>query len=242
MVSFCLLQKFLAAEIPQDFGFQSPVVQSKLQQSFNEQINCVATDKLCLYSLPLRTVLSASDALFNNAMNIDPSATGEEPMRPVHDGVLITSTLDSSSPFPQVSKPIILSTVENEAGPTIYGSMFPSPISASTYEAVVQSSYGEPCASDLLAYPGYQVPNVTDGQPADARIQLEQIGTDQIWRCPTWTFARSWTQNGGSAFVAHYTLGATYPDNKDVPYCSGAGVVCHEDDIEIVVRDLFDFP
>lgn len=242
MVSFCLLQKFLAAEIPQDFGFQSPVVQSKLQQYFNEQINCVATDTLCLCSLPLSTVLSASDALFNNAMNIDPSATGEEPMRPVHDGVLITSTLDSSSPFPQVSKPIILSTVENEAGPTIYGSMFPSPISASTYEAVVQSSYGEPCASDLLAYPGYQVPNVTDGQPADARIQLEQIGTDQIWRCPTWTFARSWTQNGGSAFVAHYTLGATYPDNKDVPYCSGAGVVCHEDDIEIVVRDLFDFP
>jgi carboxylesterase type B len=217
-----------------DFGFQSPAVQSKLQQYFNEQINCAATDTSCLYSLPLSTVLSASDALFNNAMSIAPSATGEEPMRPVHDGVLITSTLDSSSPFPQVSKPIILSTVENEAGPTIYGSLFPSPIDESTYEEVVQSSYGEACASDLLAYPGYQVPNVTDGQPTDARIQLEQIGTDQIWRCPIWTFARSWTQNGGRAFVAHYTLGATYPDNQDIPYCSGAGVVCHEDDIEIV--------
>ena len=158
-------------------------------------------------------------------------------MRPVHDGVLITSTLDSSSPFPQVSKPIILSTVENEAGPAIYGS-FPSPISASTYEEIVESSFGEACATNLLAYPDYQVPNVTDGQPTDARIQLEQMGTDEIWRCPTWTFARSWTQNGGSAFVAHYTVGATYPDNEEVPYCTEAGVVCHEDDIEIVVRDF----
>ncbi len=136
-------------------------------------------------------------------------------MRPVHDGVLITSTLDSSSSFPQVSKPIILSTVVNEAGPAIY-SLFPAPIGPYTYEGFVYSSFTEPEASNLLAYPEYQVPTLTGGQTADARIQLEQMGTDQIWRCPTWTFARS--------------------------YCSGAGVVCHEDDIEIVVRDLFDFP
>jgi len=232
------LEKILVAEFPQDYGFQSPAVQSKLQNYFNERINCSAADTSCLFSLPLSTVLSVSDSLFNNAMSIDSSATWEEPMRPVHDGVLIASTLDSSSPFPQVSKPIILSTVANEAGPAIYGSI-PSPIDASTYESIVQSSFGEPGASNLLAYPGYQVPN---GQPTDARIQLEQMGTDQIWRCPTWTFARSWTQNGGSAFVAHYTVGATYPDNNGVPYCSGADVVCHEDDIEIVVRDLFDVP
>jgi carboxylesterase type B len=237
MVSFCLLANFLVTEIPQDYGFQSPEVQFELQQYFNEQINCAAADTSCLSSLPLNTVLCASDALFNNAMNIDSSATWEEPMRPVHDGVLITSTLDSSSPFPQVSKPIILSNVANEAGPAIYGS-FPF-LDASTYEEIVNSSFGEPAASNLLAYPGYQVPN---GQPTDARIQLEQMGTDQIWRCPTWTFARSWTQNGGTAFVAHYTVGATYPDNNGVPYCFGDGVVCHEDDIEIVVRDLFDFP
>jgi len=216
-------------------------VQSKLQQYFNQQINCVAANTSCLCSLPLSTILSASDALFNNAVSIDPSATWEEPMRPVHDGVLITSTLDSSSSFPQVSKPIILSTVVNEAGPAIY-SLFPAPIGPYTYEGFVYSSFTEPEASNLLAYPEYQVPTLTGGQTADARIQLEQMGTDQIWRCPTWTFARSWTQHGGSAFVALYTVGATYPDNEDVPYCSGAGVVCHEDDIEIVVRDLFDFP
>lgn len=240
MVSFSLLAKFLVTEIPQDYGFQSPEVQSELQYYFNEQIDCAATDTSCLCSLPLSTVLSASDALFDNAMSINPSATWEEPMRPVHDGILITSTLDSSSPFPQVSKPIILSNVANEAGPAIYGS-YPS-MDASTYEEIVQSAFGEPTASNLLAYPGYQVPNVTNGPTTDARVQLEQMGTDQIWRCPTWTFARNWSQNGGTAFVAHYTVGATYPDNDGVPYCFEAGVVCHEDDIEIVVRDLFDVP
>jgi len=216
-------------------------VQSKLQQYFNEHISCAAANTSCLCSLALSTVLSASDALFNNAMSIDPSATPEEPMRPVHDGVLITSTLDSSSPFPQVSKPIIISTVVNEAGPAIYGSIT-APIDASTYEMIVNSSFEEAEASNLLAYPAYQVPTLPDGQTADARIQLEQLGTDQIWRCPIWTFARSWTQQGGSVFVAQYTVGSTYPDNKDIPFCSEAGVVCHEDDIKIVVRDLVDFP
>jgi carboxylesterase type B len=228
-----LFQSAILHSDPMDYGFLSPTVQSKLQQYFNEQINCSAGDASCINSLTLSAVLSASNALYNNGMNIDPSATWEEPMRPVHDGVLITSTLDSSSPFPHVSKPIILSTVVDEAGPAIYGSIT-SPLDASTYEEIVDSSFGESCASNLLAYPGYQVPTLSGGQTADARIQLQQMGTDQVWRCPTWTFARSWTQNGGSAFVAQYTVGATYPDNENIPFCSEAGVVCHEDDIEIV--------
>jgi hypothetical protein len=232
--------KFLVAEILQNYGFLSPTVQSKLQQYFNKQVGCSVADTSCISSLTLGAVLSASDALYNNAMSIDPSATREEPMRPVHDGVLITSTLDSSSPFPQVSKPIILSTVVNEAGPAIYGSIT-APLDALSYAELVGSSFGEPCSSNLLAFPGYQVPNPAGGQTADARIQLEKLGTDQVWRCPTWTFARSWTQHGGRAFVAQYTLGATYQDNKNIPFCFGPGVVCHEDDIEIVVRELIDF-
>jgi hypothetical protein len=237
------VHKFLLAKIPQDYGFLTPTVQSKLQRYFNEQIGCSATnmllDMLCIESLTLSAILSAQNALYNNGVSIDPSATQEEPMRPVHDGVLITSTLDSSSPFPQVSKPIILSTVANEAGPAIYGSIT-TPIDASTYAAIVCSAFEEPEAGNLLAYPGYQVPTLTGGQIADARIQLEEMGTDQVWRCPTWTFARSWTQYGGSAFVAQYTVGATYPDNEGIPFCCEAGAVCHEDDIEIVVRDLIE--
>lgn len=190
---------------------------------------------MCAISLPLSAVLSASNMLFDNAVNMDPSATRAEPMRPVHDGTLITSTLDFTTPFPKVSKSIILSTVSNEAGPAIY-SQFTDPMSTSFYEATVSASIGEPRASILLASPYYRVPVLRDGKAADARIQLEKMGSDQVFRCPTSTFARSWTQHGGTAYVAQYTVGATYPDNRDIPYCTGAGIVCHEDDIEIVVR------
>ena len=156
-------------------------------------------------------------------------------MRPVLDGALIQSTLDSTTPFPPVSKPLILSTVRNEAGPTIY-SRFTDPMSTSLYPIVVQSSFGEPKASNLLAFPSYQVPVLADGLTADARVELETMGSDGVWRCPTWTFARSWTVHGGKAFVALYTVGATYSDNEAIPFCTETGSVCHEDDIEIVVR------
>ena len=213
-------------------------VQSNLQQYYNGLVNCSPTDTSCANSLSLNAILSAQDVFCNNALDIDPSATSAEPMRPVHDGVLITNTLDSTSPFPQVSKPIILSTVRNEAGPTIY-SIFKDPVTISFYTTIVHSALEEPGATNLLSSPYYQVPS---SPTADARVQLEKMGTDQVWRCATWTFARSWTQHGGKAFVAQYNVGATYPSNRDIPFCSEDGVVCHEDDIKIVVRDLIDLP
>lgn len=213
-------------------------MQSKLQQYFNELVNCSPTNTSCASSLSLNAILSAQDVFCNNAWSIDPSATSAEPIRPVHDGVWVTNTLDSTSPFPQVSKPIILNTVRNEAGPTIYG-IFNDPVDPSSYTTIVQSSLGEPRASNLLSSPYYQSPS---DPTADARVQLEKMGTDQVWRCATWTFARSWIQHGGKAFVARYTVGATYPDNSDIPFCSEDGAVCHEDDIMIVVRDFIDLP
>ncbi|KAI9443754.1 Alpha/Beta hydrolase protein [Lactarius psammicola] len=228
-----LFQSAILHSDPMDYGFLSTSVQSKLQDYFNKQVNCSTTDTSCALSLPLSAILSASDMLFDNAVNIDPSATRAEPMRPVHDGTLITSTLDSTTPFPRVSKAVILSTVLDEAGPAIYG-QFTDPMSTSFYEAMVYASFEEPRASNLLASPHYQVPVLRDGTAADARVQLEKMGSDQVWRCSTWTFARSWTQHGGKAYVAQYTVGATYPDNQSIPYCTGAGVVCHEDDIQIV--------
>ncbi|KAH9011611.1 alpha beta-hydrolase [Lactarius pseudohatsudake] len=228
-----LFQSAILHSDPMDYGFLSTSVQSKLQDYFNEQVNCSATDTSCALSLPLGAVLAASDKLFDNAVNIDPSATRAEPMRPVHDGTLITSTLDSTTHFPKVSKAVILSTVLDEAGPAIYG-QFTDPMSTSFYEEMVHASFEEPRASNLLASPHYEVPVLRHGGAADARVQLEKMGSDQVWRCSTWSFARSWTQNGGKAYVAQYTVGATYPDNQGIPYCTRAGVVCHEDDIQIV--------
>jgi hypothetical protein len=72
----------------------------------------------------------------------------------------------------------------------------------------------------------------------DARVQLQELGTDYLWRCSAWTFARNWVQNGGTAYVGKYLVGATYPGNGEVPYCIQPGIVCHQDDIEIVVSHL----
>jgi len=146
---------------------------------------------------------------------------------------LIQSTLDSTTPFPPVSKTLILSNVLNEAGPTIYGT-FPDPISTSLYSQVVRALLGDPRANNVLASPYYRVPVPAYGQTVDARVELEKLGTDEVWRCPTWTFARSWTHHGGKVFVSLYSLGATYPDNEGIPFCTETGSVCHEDDIEII--------
>jgi len=228
-----LFQSAILHSDPMDFGFLSLTVQSELQQYFNTLVNCSSTDRSCINSLSLSTVLSASNTLYQTATNIDQSATSAEPMRPVHDGILITTTLDSTSPFPPVSKPVILSTVVNEAGSAIYGS-FPNSINNSTYEEIVLQAFEEPRATNLLESPYYRVPVPSRGQSADARVELEKMGTDQVWRCPVSTFARSWTRHGGRAFVAEFTAGATYPDNDNILFCAEAGVVCHEDDIEIV--------
>lgn len=174
--------------------------------------------------------------LFSNAINLDASATQSEPMRPVRDGSLITSPLDSTGAFPSVNKPLLLSTVKNEAGPAIYGN-FPSALPEAAFFPISEATFGEDRTNTITASPFYPGIVLLDGS-VDARQQLETLGTDYIWKCAAWTFARSWVQNGGKAFVGVYTLGATYPDNTGVPFCTQQGVVCHEDDIQIVVRLL----
>jgi len=168
-------------------------------------------------------------------MNIDASAGPAQPIRPVHDGSFITSPLDSTAPFPSVNKPVLISTVLDEAGPTIYGAAFPNPLPEDSFDPVVRATLGDLRTNTVLASPYYPPIPAFNGS-VDARIQLEEIGTDYIWRCSSWTFARNWVQHGGNAYVGLYTVGATYPSNAGVPFCTQAGSVCHEDDIEIVVH------
>lgn len=168
-------------------------------------------------------------------MNIDASTGTASPIRPVRDGSLITTPLDSSAPFPAVSKPILLSTVLTEAGPAIYGG-FPDAVPSFELQPIMEATFGVNRTDIILSSDEYPAPasDGTDGD--DARPQLQAMGTDYIWRCSGWTLARNWVANGGTAFVGLYTVGATYPSNDDVPFCAQSGSVCHEDDIEIVVR------
>jgi carboxylesterase type B len=220
----------------QDYGFLAPSVQQKLQSAFNSDINCGGTDSTCLNALSVDQILTAQDNIFYNAFTtIDPSTTQSEPIRVVHDGSFITSPLDSTAPFPRVSKPLLISNVLNEAGFAIYNS-FTSPLPGNELDFIVNLTFGSPRTQEIMNSGRYSLPRGADAATFDARVQLQLLGTDYLWKCAGWTFARNWVQNGGRVFVGMYTVGATYPGNDGVPFCTDNGAVCHQDDIEIVVR------
>lgn len=223
----------------QNFGFLTPSTQVSLQSYYNGLVNCSASDTSCLNALSLDSILNAQTTLFDDAASIDASAGVAEPIRPVRDGSLITTPLDSSAAFPSVSKPLLLSNVRNEAGLTIYGS-FSSSLATTFFEPAVDATLGD-ARTDVVVDATFYTP-ATLGT-SDARTQLEVLGTDYMWRCATWTLARDWVQNGGTAYVGLYTVGATYPGNDAVSFCTSDGAVCHQDDIEIVVcRPSLRFP
>jgi carboxylesterase type B len=189
----------------------------------------------------LDAILNAQTTLFNNAINIDPSTGLFQPIRPVRDGSFITSPLDSTAPFPSVNKPVLISTVLNEAGLAIY-SQFPQPVSQDTLPYIIEASLGTDRTNTLLGSNRYPAAPSSNSGAVDARDQLQLIGTDYMWKCSSWTFARAWVQNGGKAYVGLYTVGASYSGNDAVPYCTQPGVVCHQDDIEIVVGPVASLP
>jgi hypothetical protein len=194
--------------------------------------NCAASDTACWNKQSVDDILDAQDNLSNAAMTLDLSTGVGEPIRLVRDGSLITSPMDSTAPFPSVSKPIIVSNVKNEAGLSIFGGV--PAITTESYIQVVNGSFGAGPTAKILANPNYAALNGTADE--DQRPVLEKLGTDQIWRCPGWTFARNWVHGGGKAFVGLYVVGASYPGNiQTTSFCGESGVVCHQDDIEIVV-------
>ncbi|TDL24934.1 alpha/beta-hydrolase [Rickenella mellea] len=227
---------------PMDFGLLSTTTQSSLQAAFTKSLNCssstpttsAAAAAACYNALPLSTILSAQDDLMSNAASIDPAAGLNEPIRPCLDGTLITSPLDSTHSYPSVNKPLIISTVLNEAGNAIYNyNAFPDPLPGSAFEPVVEATFGQPRTQQICSSTFYGVP--TSGNLAiDVRPQIEKLGTDYIWKCSSWTFARNWIAHGGSAHVGMYVVGATYPSNANVPFCASGGGICHEDDIMLL--------
>lgn len=190
-------------------------------------------------ALSLDTILDTQDDLLGNAFNLDPATGRNVPIRPVLDGSLITAPLDSTGPFPTVTKPVLVTSVTQEAAFAIY-SAFPNPLPEETFPYVCDDTFGEARTDVIIASPLYAaVPGVNGS--VDARVQLQTIGTDYLWKCSGWTFARSWVQHGGTAYVGQFVVGASYPGNEIVPYCLTPGVVCHQDDIQIVACVLHSY-
>ncbi|KAJ7685589.1 alpha/beta-hydrolase [Mycena polygramma] len=223
-----LFQSAIMQSDPINYGFLNASTQVALQKSYNSLTGCAASDKACQAALSVDAIINAQVTLGNNAPNIDASTGAAEPIRPVRDGSLITTPLDLTAAFPSQNKPLLLSNVKNEAGPTIYG-MFSASVATSLFAPVCQASLGDSRTATVQASPFYNLTGV-----ADTRVPLEALGTDYMWRCPTWSLARSWVGHGGKAFVGMYVAGATYPANNDIAFCLQPGSVCHQDDIEIV--------
>lgn len=175
---------------------------------------------------------------FSAAVNLDPAAGSNEPFRPMLDGSFVTAPLDLSGAFPAQYKSLLITTVAQEAGSAIY-TAFPQPLPEAALRTICLATFGANRTDVVLANTLYAPVVAPDGS-CDIRPQLEEIGTDYLWRCSSWSFARSWVQNGGTAFVGEYIVGATYPGNEAISYCLQPGIVCHEDDILIVVCSFRD--
>ncbi|KAJ6617382.1 alpha/beta-hydrolase [Mycena sp. CBHHK59/15] len=210
-----LFHNAILASDPMDYGFLSTSTQALLQSTYNDLISCSTNDLACQAALTLDEILNAQETLQDEAMSLDPSTGLGEPLRPVQDGTL----------------PLLLTTVRNEAAQTIYQLLFPGsdPIPMAYFDFACEQSLGDVRTQEVENSPYYPL-----NASVDTRIPLELLGTDYIWRCPTWTLARTWHSHGMAAFVGLYTLGATYPGNEEIPFCLESGSVCHQDDIEIV--------
>jgi carboxylesterase type B len=206
-----------------------------LTNNFLTELSCKASDSKCLAALSVQDILDATDNTFMAGLTgqLDPSIGGGEVFRPVRDGTLITSPLSTSATFPRQSKPILVTTVIDEATPTIFGFVDPQPIAPADYHATVRASYSDSSTSTLVNSSFYKLPGGLSAN-ADVRPTVQVMGTDGIWRCPSWTFSRLWSASGAKAYVGQFVVGATHPDNAGISQCTASGAVCHEDDISIV--------
>ena len=192
-----------------------------LQTFYYNQLPCGN----CL-STAVSDILDAQDQLANQAFFLDPAAGLAEPIRPVLDGTVLTSSLTTT--FPSNLKPILITTVKDDALIGTY-MVFSYPVSAQNFIPALTFTLGADRAAivaNTSFYPYSQ-------SSTDVRDVFSVIGTDEVWKCPTWTLARAWAARGGTAYVGEFTLGATYPGNEDFAGCVSGGV-CHQDDIFIL--------
>lgn len=216
---------------PLDYGFLTSNALSILREAWVTELGCSGT---CAETMVLETLLEHQNNLFNEAPILDREFYFSSPIRPSPCGQFITHTLTDSSTFPPASelKPIVITTVKNESVPTVF-SFFPdsqAPISEDTFEAFLVENLGQNRTAKVLDSPFYQF-----NASVDLRTVVGIISTDALWRCPSWVLSKNWAAHGGTKqYTGLFTVGITYPSNQDVSECTQPGVVCHQDDIEVV--------
>lgn len=201
-------------------------------------LNC--TDIACARSKTKSEILAASSQVYSDVPLANPSIAGGTPWRPML-GSYFPSSITSGG---KTNKPVLISTVANEAGATAGALFYPSD-AGSTILTLRQGDYPVPYPvalgflfnagrGDVLAT---MAPYATNGTKADeTRSQFELGGSDGLWRCASQSNARSLAAAGTSVWLAEHDIGARYISNASNDYCTKSdSLVCHEDDI---VRSL----
>ncbi|KAJ1309162.1 hypothetical protein OPQ81_004833 [Rhizoctonia solani] len=222
-----------------DYGFYKPETVTALQTQLYTNTSgplAACSDLNCQKSVSLPDLISAQEEMRNKVQSMYPVTKSGSPIRPFHDGQLLQYTLTGDS-FPPAAnmKPVLVMTVKDEAAFTM-GSL---PLDAPAYylDLVVSEYYGQDRTSKIVSSNNYDPDSygAQAGYPDDdkTRTALTQLFTDGYWRCPSWSFSRSWASKGGTVYTGEFQIGATYAYNQGIPLCSGSKV-CHQDDIYIL--------
>ncbi|KAG8712136.1 hypothetical protein FRC11_000948 [Ceratobasidium sp. 423] len=222
-----------------DYGFYKPETITALQTQLytNTSGSLAACSSLnCQMGVSVADIISAQQEMRNKVGAMYPVTNGGTPMRPFHDGQLLQHTLTGNS-FPATAdlKPVLVLTVKDEAGSSI-GQNLPAGFPTAYFDSTVSQFYDTDRTSKIVSSDNYNPDSygAQAGYPDDdkTRTALSQLFTDGYWRCPGWTFGRGWASKGGNVYTGEFQVGATYPPNQDISFCSGK--VCHQDDIYIL--------
>ncbi|KAF8517588.1 alpha/beta-hydrolase [Hysterangium stoloniferum] len=223
-----------------DYGFLTSDALDTLRGAWRTELACTSSNSSsCAQDMDVDTLIGHQSTLFDAAPALGAQFYAAEPIRPaIADGIFITHTFSGPESFPPSSllKPIVVTTVKDDAATTIY-SFFPDsngPIPNTVFDAFIGSTLGPQRSQTVISSPFYSL-TTTNGSSTDPRAVLSVMGTDLIWRCPAWKLSRDWAAHGSSRqYAGVFTQGISYPGNSAIAECVAPGAVCHQDDIEVL--------
>ncbi|KAK0551805.1 hypothetical protein OC845_001990 [Tilletia horrida] len=227
----------------QDYGLSNTTQAAELTDFALADLGCTTLD--CARASSADDVLSATFDAFSTLPNVDPTMPLGEPFRPTL-GKYIPRSFERglAANTLKLTKPLLLSTVQNDAGSQIGNVFEPTPAGATTLTLRANGFQVDfPTAASLIFNAGrgytaatskvYGLNTTTSGQDA-LRSQLEVLSSDGFWRCSAQYNAVNAKRNGAQVWLAQTNVGATYPSNSNIDYCQKPNVVCHEDDIYLI--------
>lgn len=219
---------------PMDYGLSSQADNNFLGNLAMQALNC--SDVACARAQSANDVLNATNVAYTDGPQQNQRISGGTPWRGMI-GDLITSSIATTT---HIQKDVIMTTVQNEMGPTTgyFFSAQPAGMMTLNFQGsllslgqaeniVFNQNRGLVTANQTI----YQVNNtLNDG----IRIEFEELATDGVWRCAVQRNAYTLASSGSKVWLAEWEIGKTYISNEQNQYCTEDSRVCHEDDIELI--------